>query len=64
MTSTDLRADCARCAALCCLALAFDRSPLFAFDKAAGEPCANLGSRGRCLIYAERAAKGFAGCQA
>lgn len=64
MPSTDLRADCARCAALCCVALAFDRSALFASDKAAGEPCANLGAKGRCAIHAERAAKGFAGCEA
>jgi hypothetical protein len=64
MPSTDLRADCGRCAALCCIALAFDRSPLFAFDKPAGEPCANLDSAGRCTIHAERAAKGFGGCQA
>ena len=64
MTSSTLRGDCARCAALCCVALAFDRSPLFAFDKPAGEPCANLGARGRCTIHAERAAKGFAGCEA
>lgn len=64
MTSSTLRGDCAQCAALCCVALAFDRSPLFAFDKPAGEPCANLGARGRCAIHAERAAKGFAGCEA
>lgn len=63
MLSTDLRADCARCAALCCVALAFDRSSLFALDKAAGEPCANLGRQGRCAIHAERAVKGFAGCE-
>jgi hypothetical protein len=64
MTSPTLRGDCAQCAALCCVALAFDRSPLFAFDKPAGEPCANLGVEGRCAIHAERAAKGFAGCEA
>lgn len=64
MTSSTLRGDCAQCAALCCVALAFDCSPLFAFDKPAGEPCANLSARGRCTIHAERAAKGFAGCEA
>jgi hypothetical protein len=64
MTSSTLRGDCAKCAALCCVALAFDRSPLFAYDKPAGEPCANLGAKGRCTIHAERAAKGFAGCEA
>ena len=64
MTPDSLRADCARCAALCCVALAFDRSALFGFDKAAGEPCANLSERGRCRIHAERAAQGFGGCAA
>jgi hypothetical protein len=59
-----LRADCARCASLCCVALAFDRSPLFAFDKANGVPCSNLDSCGRCRIHAERAQRGFAGCVA
>jgi hypothetical protein len=63
MTSSTLRGDCAHCAALCCVALAFDRSPLFAFDKPAGEPCANLSAKGRCTIHADRAAKGFAGCE-
>lgn len=62
MTSTDLRADCARCAALCCVALAFDRSALFGLDKPAGEPCPHLEACGRCRIHAERAQRGFGGC--
>ena len=64
MTSSTLRGDCAQCAALCCVALAFDRSTQFAYDKPAGEPCANLGAKGRCAIHAERAARGFPGCEA
>jgi hypothetical protein len=64
MTIVSLRADCARCAALCCVALAFEHSALFGFDKAAGAPCANLSAGGRCRIHAERAARGFAGCTA
>jgi hypothetical protein len=59
-----LRADCARCAALCCVTLAFDRSHLFAIDKAAGEPCQHLTAQDRCGIYAERGRRGFAGCAA
>jgi hypothetical protein len=59
-----LRADCARCAALCCVTLAFDRSDLFAFAKAAGEPCPHLTAKDRCGIHAERARRGFAGCAA
>jgi hypothetical protein len=64
MTPSTLRGDCAQCAALCCVALAFDRSTQFAYDKPAGEPCANLNARGRCAIHAERGAKGFPGCEA
>jgi hypothetical protein len=64
MTSSTLRGDCAQCAALCCVAPAFDRSPMFAFDKPAGEPCANLSGQGRCAIHAELAGRGFAGCEA
>ncbi len=59
-----LRADCARCAALCCVTLAFDRSDLFALDKAAGEPCPHLTGSDRCVIHAEREQRGFAGCAA
>lgn len=64
MTDISLRADCAQCAAICCVALAFDRSELFAFDKAAGQPCPNLSPRGRCAIHARREEGGFAGCVA
>jgi hypothetical protein len=56
-----LRADCARCVGLCCVALAFDRSPLFAEDKPAGQPCTHLRAD-RCSIHASRATRGYAGC--
>ena len=64
MNVATLRADCARCAALCCVALAFDRSHLFGFDKKAGEVCTNLDACGRCRIHASKARHGFAGCAA
>jgi hypothetical protein len=64
MTASRLRADCARCAALCCVALAFDRSEQFAFDKPAGEPCPNLKSTCRCRIHESLAVSGFPGCAA
>lgn len=57
-----MRADCARCAALCCVALAFYRSDSFPIDKANGEPCPNLNTAGRCGIYATREKHGFSGC--
>ncbi len=62
MTLASSRADCARCAALCCVALAFDGSPLFACDKSAGRPCRHLGASGARRIHAERPARGLAGC--
>ncbi|WP_369218122.1 pentapeptide repeat-containing protein [Streptomyces flavofungini] len=57
-----LRADCADCFGLCCVALTFTRSSDFAVDKAAGEPCANLGEDSRCGIHRDLRRKGFQGC--
>ena len=57
-----LRPDCSRCAALCCVAFAFERSADFAVDKAAGEPCPNLDACGGCRIYERRLDLGFGGC--
>lgn len=58
----DLRADCARCAALCCVALPFQRSADFAFDKPGGVPCRNLRDDLRCGVHAHLRDRGFAGC--
>ncbi|WP_234347373.1 pentapeptide repeat-containing protein [Streptomyces specialis] len=60
--SAELRADCANCFALCCVALPFAASAGFAVDKAAGEPCGNLRDDFRCGIHAELRGRGFAGC--
>lgn len=57
----DLRGDCAKCVALCCVALAFDKGPKFGFDKAAGEACLHLAGNG-CAIHAQRVERGFQGC--
>ena len=62
MDDARMRADCARCVALCCVSLAFDRSDLFAFDKPAGLPCPNLTSNHRCAIHPDLERHGFAGC--
>lgn len=56
------RADCDRCAALCCIAYPSDEMPGFSAQKQAGEPCPKLGRDGLCTIYDCRAEKGFAGC--
>jgi uncharacterized protein YjbI with pentapeptide repeats len=63
-TRADLRADCDRCFALCCVAPAFARSSEFAVDKPAGTPCPHLGGDHRCTIHDRLREEGFAGCTA
>ncbi|MGK5534089.1 pentapeptide repeat-containing protein [Streptomyces sp. URMC 129] len=60
--SPELRADCASCFALCCVALPFAASSDFAVDKAAGQPCANLRADFRCGIHPRLRGQGFTGC--
>ena len=57
-----LRADCARCAGLCCIVPAFSRSADFAIDKPAGQPCRHLGPDYRCGIHSDLRERGFRGC--
>ncbi|WP_371655746.1 MULTISPECIES: pentapeptide repeat-containing protein [unclassified Streptomyces] len=59
---SELRADCANCFGLCCVALAFSRSTDFAVDKAVGDPCSNLQQDFRCGIHDKLRPKGFQGC--
>jgi len=58
----DFTPDCGACAALCCMALAFDEGPDFAFDKPAGLPCPNLDAEFGCHEYGNLEAAGFKGC--
>lgn len=58
----EMRSDCSRCAALCCIAYPSDDMPGFSASKAAGQPCPHLDSCGQCQIYDTRAQDGFAGC--
>lgn len=58
-----LQTDCSKCAALCCLALAFDKGRDFAFDKNPGEPCRNLSGH-QCSIHDRLNPEGFPGCVA
>jgi len=60
--SDRLRADCGRCAGLCCVAPAFARSADFAIDKPAGRPCPNLADDFRCGIHDRLPESGFRGC--
>jgi uncharacterized protein YjbI with pentapeptide repeats len=57
-----LRADCSRCAGLCCVAPAFAASADFAIDKPAGHACPNLREDFRCGIHAQLRDRGFPGC--
>jgi uncharacterized protein YjbI with pentapeptide repeats len=59
-----LRADCERCAGLCCVAPAFSVSADFAIGKAAGQPCPNLRTDFRCSIHERLRPAGFRGCAA
>ncbi|MGY1708688.1 pentapeptide repeat-containing protein [Geodermatophilus sp. SYSU D00758] len=57
-----LRADCASCAGLCCVAPAFARSADFAIDKPAGRPCPHLAADARCGIHDRLRERGMPGC--
>jgi uncharacterized protein YjbI with pentapeptide repeats len=59
-----LRADCASCFGLCCVALPFSASADFAIDKDAGQPCTHLSSDFRCVIHHRLRQQGFPGCVA
>jgi hypothetical protein len=61
-TDGDLRADCARCFGLCCVAPAFAASADFALDKPAGRPCRHLRADFACGIHTELRDRGFPGC--
>jgi len=62
--NADFSAQCDKCFALCCTALAFSRGSQFAHDKAAGQPCHNLDAAFRCTIHARREELGYEGCEA
>ena len=62
MRRLDLVHDCARCAALCCVATSFDASDDFAFAKEAGVPCPHLTREHRCGIHDQLLERGFRGC--
>ena len=58
----DLRADCAQCFGLCCVAPAFRASADFAITKPAGHPCPHLGADFGCGIHDALRPRGFPGC--
>ena len=58
---TDLVADCSKCAALCCVAMPFDKGDMFAFDKEAGVACKHLDGH-LCKLHGELEDEGLKGC--
>lgn len=58
----DLRADCERCFALCCVVPAFSASADFAITKKARQACPHLQADFRCGIHASLRQRGFRGC--
>ncbi|MFR9799551.1 pentapeptide repeat-containing protein [Streptomyces sp. MS06] len=58
----ELRADCAECFGLCCVALPFARSTDFAVDKPAGKACGHLRKDFRCGIHTRLRSEGYPGC--
>ncbi|MBL4838236.1 MAG: hypothetical protein JKY34_11735 [Kordiimonadaceae bacterium] len=62
LNEASLKADCGNCAALCCMAFAFDKSEQFALDKEAGVACENLNECGNCTIHEKLSKAGFQGC--
>ncbi len=58
----DLRADCSRCAGLCCVVPALVRSADFALDKPAGQPCPHLAEDFGCDVHDRLRPLGFPGC--
>ena len=58
----ELRANCAQCFGLCCVAPAFVASADFAITKPAGRPCPHLGADFGCGIHDRLRGSGFPGC--
>jgi hypothetical protein len=59
---SSLRADCSRCAGLCCVVHSFSAVQGFGFDKAAHSPCRHLTCDNQCAIHPELLSRGFPGC--
>ena len=53
---------CGACAALCCMAFAFEPGEDFALAKPAGVACPNLGADDRCRVHDDRERLGWHGC--
>ena len=63
MPTIQLTADCASCAALCCVVYPLDAGEDFAHSKPAGVACRHLAGA-RCSIHAALVERGYRGCAA
>lgn len=63
MPTIKLTADCASCAALCCVVYPLDAGEEFGHSKPAGAPCRHL-CGARCSIHAQLVERGYSGCAA
>ncbi len=59
----DYKADCERCAGLCCIVFAHHTRNGFPEYKAGNKPCKNLTSAGRCTVFADLEAEGYLTCR-
>ncbi len=59
----DLKPDCGACAALCCVAPAFDKGDDFALNKPALTPCRHLTDGNLCKIHEDLVDLGFPACE-
>ena len=59
-----LRANCARCCGLCCVAGSFNADQGFGFDKPAHTACRHLQADDRCAIHDALRVRGFPACAA
>ena len=62
LSKISLEPVCENCVAYCCVALAFDKSGMFAYEKQAAEPCKHLDGQHACSIHNNLKEKGFRGC--
>lgn len=62
MTNEALDADCAKCAAMCCVAFAFDDDQGFEYNKPAGKRCKYLANDGLCSIHENLATHNMTSC--
>ncbi|WP_135076174.1 hypothetical protein [Terasakiella sp. SH-1] len=54
--------DCSKCAAFCCIALGYEQSDQFPYEKPKNQRCKNLDHCDSCLIHDDLEEKRYKGC--